>query len=189
MECKEFELELDLHFPKNPTPTDLNRSPGLHVTDIIKDIMDQSGMLSSIGGNSWGPNQLWLAGEVGFMWEEIFSSALKARLPNRIGEIEVDGVIMSPDGLDVEPWELWEYKAVWSSSKRKPVDIWKWMTQVKAYCKGLGTLKVKMAILYLMGDWKGAGPEYRGFEISFTPLEIQENWEMIIGHAERKGWL
>ena len=188
MECEQFELGLDL-FPRRIDYEEFPRSPGLHQSDIIKDIMDKSGMSPSIGGNSWGNTQLEIAGEVGFMWEEILSSAFKSRLPDRIGEIVVDGIAMSPDGLDVEEWALWEYKAVWSSSKRLPIDTWKWMVQCKGYCHGLGVNTVKMAILYLNGDWKGSGPEYRGYRIVYTPLEITENWEMLVGHAKRRGWL
>jgi hypothetical protein len=165
MECVRFELDLDL-FPRRIVSLedgDSIRTPGLHLTDIIKDIMLESGMSQSVSGASWGENQLWMAGEIGFMWEEILSSALKSRLPNRIGEMFLEGVYMSPDGIDVE--------------------------ECKGYCYGVGVEQVKMAILYLNGDWKGSGPEYRGYHIRFTPLEIQENWEMILGHARRKGWL
>ena len=189
MECERFELDLDL-FPRSIESQDLpERSKGLHLTDIIRSIMELSGMNKSIGGNSWGQKQLEVAGEIGFMWEEILSAALKSRLPNRIGEIEIDGIHMSPDGLDVEDWCLWEYKCVWSSSKRQPVDVWKWMSQCMGYSHGLGVTEVKMAILYLNGDWRGSGPEYRGYHIKYTPLEIQENWEMLVNHATRKGWL
>lgn len=185
MECSPFDLDLG-DFPRSPQPP---RTEGVHLTDVIKDIMEKSNMSRSIGGNSWGNQQLWMAGEVGFLWEEMLSNTLKGRLPNRIGELVVDGIAMSPDGLMVEEWALWEFKAVWSSSKRQPVEIWKWMAQCMGYCHGLGVTEVKMAILYLMGDWKGTGPEFRGYHIKFTEMEIRENWEMISGHARRMGWI
>jgi len=191
MECVQFDLELDL-FPHRIVSLDGNddtRTEGLHLTNIIRDIMESSGMSKSVSGASWGNSQLSLAAEVGFIWEEILSSALKSRLPNRIGEIEVGGIYMSPDGLDVEEWCLWEYKAAWASSRRLPTENWKWMAQAKGYCYGLQVEVVRMAILYLNGDWKGGGPEYRGYKITFSPTEIAENWTMLVNHARNRGWL
>jgi hypothetical protein len=151
--------------------------------------MEESGMMKTMSGKGWDEEPLNLAAEVGFMWEEILSMALKARIPNRIGEIKEDGITMSPDGFDVESWTLWEYKAVWSSSRRSPLDNWKWMQQIMGYCYGTGTVVCKMAILYLNGDWKGGGPEYKGFKLTYTEREIEECWNMIVLHARKKGWI
>ena len=185
-----IELGFDL-FPKRPEGEDPIRTKGLHLTDIIQDIMVESGMKKTASGAMWQPDQLNMAGEVGFMWEELLSQVMKNRLPCRMGEVEEDGVIMSPDGVEIDDDGplLSEYKAVWASSSRSPVDNWKWMTQVKAYCRALGVLRVKMYILYLNGNWRGSGPEYRGSMIEFTPSELQENWELITNHAKHKGWL
>jgi hypothetical protein len=190
LNCEPFDLDFDL-FPKRKVENSPIRTEGLHLTDIIRSIMDDSGMLKTVSGNSWKPAQLSMAGEVGFMWEELLSSALKDRLPSRIGEIELGGITMSPDGLGVEENSLFlfEYKAVWASSRRSPMDNWKWMSQIKGYCKGLGVTLVKMYILYLNGDWKGGGPEYKGYLVEFTPLEVEENWFMLVNHAKSKGWL
>jgi hypothetical protein len=46
-----------------------------------------------------------------------------------------------------------------------------------------------MAILYLNGDWKGGGPEYKGFKLTYTEREIEECWNMIVLHARKKGWI
>lgn len=187
-----IDLGFDM-FPKRPEGMDPVRSEGVHLTDIIKDIMIESHIQKTMSGSVWKEDQLHLAGEVGFMWEEILSSALKNRLPCRIGELELDGILLSPDGIEVDEVDgepiLSEYKSVWSSSKREPIDNWKWMAQTKGYCKALGLTKVRMYILYLMGDYKGGGPQYRKCTIEFTELEIEENWEMLVNHARHKGWL
>lgn len=184
------ELGFDL-FPKRAEGVDPVRTNGLHLTDIIRSVMEDSGMQKTASGASWMPKQLSMAAEVGFMWEDLLSGAMKERLPCRIGEIELDGITMSPDGIEMLDDELIlsEFKAVWASNKRLPVDNWKWMSQVKGYCKGLDLLKVKMYILYINGDWKGSGPTYDGFLIEFTQLEIDENWNMLVNHAKHKGWL
>ena len=189
---QDIELGFDL-FPRRPEGEDPVRSTGLHLTDIISDIMTASGMQKTASGANWAPDQLNMAAEVGFMWEEVFSQALKDRLPCRIGEVVCDGVAMSPDGMEMEMESgevvLAEYKVKWASSKRDPTENFKWMAQVKGYCKGLGLTKVRMYVLYVNGDYRGSGPQFKTYAIEFTELEIAENWEMITGHARNRGWL
>jgi hypothetical protein len=180
MECTPFELPLEL-FPPRIDGTDPVRTEGIHLTQITKDIMKREG--------GWDEKALGLSAEIGFMWEEILSNCMKARLPHRIGEIEKDGILMSPDGFDYEEWELWEYKATWKSSKNQPYENWYYMAQVKAYCYAMETDKARMAILYVMGDYKGSGPQYLGYKMRFTDYELIENWEMIVSHARRQGWI
>lgn len=148
-------------------------------------------MQKTASGSMWTQESLELAGEVGFMWEEILSMAMKERLPCRIGEIEKDGIMMSPDGIEMEEnlTVLSEYKAIWASSRRPIEDDWKRMTQVKGYLSGLGLTVVKMYILYINGDWKGDGPQFKGVRIEFTDTEIAETWEMLVNHARSRGWI
>jgi hypothetical protein len=96
---------------------------------------------------------------------------------------------MSPDGFDYDHWELWEYKATWKSCKNQPCENWYYMAQVKAYCYAMETDAARMAILYVMGDYKGGGPQYLGYKLKFTEYELIENWTMIVDHARRKGWI
>lgn len=184
------DLGFDL-FPKRPEGVDPVRTKGIHLTDVIRSLMEDSGMQKTMSGSFWKPDQLNFAGETGFMWEDLLSNVLKDRLPCRLGEVELDGILCSPDGIELEDGNpvLSEYKVVWSSSNRNPADNWKWMAQVKGYCKVLELVKVKMYILYLNGDWKGGGPQYKGFMIEFSQLEIDENWDMLTNHAKSKGWI
>jgi len=99
-----------------------------------------------------------------------------------------------PDGFDVRKWQVEEYKCTWMSTKRTPDQIWRWMAQVKAYCKGIGTHRgeyptVLFRILYLMGDYKNTGPQYRSYLLEFSDLEIEENWDMLVNHARHKAWI
>lgn len=182
MEFSQFDLNLDLTFPRGISP---ERTAGVHLTQIIRSIHEET----TEPKEGWDSRSLWLSGEIGFMWEEILSYALKSRLPNRIGEVEKDGIIMSPDGIDLDMWELWEYKATWKSSKNQPYDNWKWMVQVKAYALALEVCVVKMAVLYVMGDYRGSGPQYIGYRLEFTEYELRENWDLLKSHARRKGWI
>lgn len=73
MICQEFELPFSL-FPKRGVMfEDPIRTEGLHLTDIIKSLMDEAGMMKTVSGKGWDPDPLNLAAETGFMWEELLS--------------------------------------------------------------------------------------------------------------------
>ena len=166
--------EIVEEFPRVEGPP---RSKGLHVSDIIRDMVPH---------NTW-ENNLFM--EVGFIWERALSLAFGEELANRPGEIVKDGIAMSPDGMDWENWVLEEYKSTWKSSRHLPVDNEYWMRQTQAYCLALGTCVVRMRILYVMGNYAGSGPQYKVYEIHFTSRELEENWQAILNHARHKSWL
>ena len=192
MEAQLLELDLPiLGTGNNP------RSPGLHLTDIIRDLMVVSGM--DQGNQSWSRQPTMNTGfvweEVLFSkWEEILSPAF-AKLLGRAcswyntGELQFDGIYMTPDGIDVAgtPWTLQEAKCTWKSTKKPPTENWRYMVQAKAYCTALGIDRVMFHILYLMGDYKGSGPQYHPWLITFTPEELHENFEMLKNHMEYMG--
>lgn len=154
----------------------------LHLSDIYGDLEKELFPIKNTG------NRLWA--EVGFLFEEALSFAFRNRLGKRIGEIELDGVVCSPDGIDFENWILEEYKATWKSSRRCPTENWRWMIQLKGYLKVMHMTQAKMRILYLNGNYRDKfGPQYKEFTLDFTQSEIDVNWSMLINHAKRKGWL
>ena len=112
-------------------------------------------------------------------------------MPNRIGEVIKDGIIMSPDGLGVDPdgdvsgVNLEEYKLTWKSIKSHPKDNWNYMTQIQCYLNGVGLNCCIMRIIYIMGDYKGSGPVYKKFVFEFDDYELEENWQMILNHRDR----
>lgn len=163
------------HDPKRP-----------HLTSIISYIEDtiRSG---GYGKKRAGFKDLSATMEVGFLWEEVLSMAYAKRYTQlHTKEIEEDGIIMSPDGYGPDPlgssMVLEEYKSTWRSSRRDPLDEWKWMTQVKAYCYAMGLNTAVMRILYIVGDWKGSGPEHIVARIEFSNEELEDNWKMIVAH-------
>lgn len=170
----------DCAIPRIETP----RTAGLHLSDVIHDIATTSGIDHYKRGN--GTN---LRMEMGFLWEDVLSLALKDRLPNRLGEIRKDGILMSPDGLNVEEWELCEYKCTWKSSRSDPLDNWRWCTQILGYHSGLGTNVCNLKVLYINGDYRDSGPQFFQYRLYATDPEIEENWQMIINHARSRGWI
>jgi len=179
---------MELKLIKEPLPlmgSGVERSEGLHVTDIIRDL-DQK------FGKKYPDDERWnleLAAELGFMFENYIESLLTDAV--RPGEIELDGIILSPDGILFERGKviLLEYKFTWKSARKTPEDVWKWMAQLKAYCKALGVVEARMYIMYVNGDWKTEMPQLPRYDITFTQLEIDENWQMLVNNAKSKGWL
>ena len=177
-------VNTDFILPKSKTLVE--RGSGLHLSQIISSLANESG-LDGFGEHSGGPT---LRMEVGFLWEDLLTLVLKERLPQRMGEIVRDGVIMSPDGVGWgDAWELAEYKATWKSSKNSPTDNWRWMTQIRSYLAAVEADICNLFVLYVMGDYRDSGPQAFHYRISFTQRELEENWAMITRHARNKGWL
>jgi hypothetical protein len=182
------EIRIPVPQPGSGLPRSDARETGkIHVSDVIRYIMAVSGMEKNAA--EWAIKPLTLAGEMGFMWEDILSTAYAERCGIRPGEFERDGLVLSPDGLGEDPYAEgcladYEYKCTWKSVKHYPDDNWYWMTQFKAYAHAMETETVILFALYLFGDWRGSGPLDKQFRIIFTPSELEENWSMILKHAE-----
>jgi len=170
------------------------RSEGLHVSKIIHDLADELGFGNkpSKSSRSIDESMLNKMGEIGFMWEDVLSRVFGDRLGDRPGEIEDDGIIMSPDGINVDDGGdliLEEYKFTWRSDRRLPMENWVWMAQTKAYCRAIGATAVVFRVLYCCGDYTPPFPKYYEYKITFTYRDLEENWSMILNHARGKGWL
>jgi len=127
--------------------------------------------------------------EKGYLWERVLSRSLGKRAPKRIGEIELDGIILTPDGVTdngLPPYIiiLEEDKCTLTSAAKPVTDNWKWMMQVKGYCKALSALKCIMRVFYLRGDYTNGTPSYGVFELIFTQGELDENWQAVLNHAK-----
>ena len=176
------------------------RPPGLHVSDIYSDI-DRT-----LNGE---PEHWENAAEPGFLWEDVFSKAwsdkaVKRGLIFRPDPFQVDGVWVSPDGVEAD-WiprvghpdygslgnlVLVEYKFTWKSSNNKPEDNWKWMTQIKAYLCALDLRIAHLHVFYCNGDYRqNRRPKYQGYRFTFEEDELLENWQMLLNHARSRGWL
>lgn len=168
------------------------RTPGLHESDVIHWIDDKLGI--SRKNKSPIDTDLWeQAGPIGFLWEDLFSSMLASRAV--VGkdlirglELDCDGILMSPDGVDVVAddglGEGWEFKFTWMSSNTLPHDVWRWMAQIKNYAKATGIMTWNMAVLYCCGTYRPPAPVLVGERITFTAQDIEENWRMMMNAIE-----
>lgn len=168
------------------------RSPGLHLSDILEDIEQALNPRDyDSEGRDWDPYR-----KMGFVWERVLGKAMAGCGINLIapGEIEKDGIIMSPDRLDPDPWALEEWKATWKSYNRvKQHGIEgafpRWIWQKKSYCYALGCDTSRLRAFFVNGDYRGSGPLDPAWEFEFTDRELKENWDMITNHAKSRGWL
>lgn len=170
-------------------PEDTSRPPGLHVSHIIKDICQH------LNPKVYGQPMDIPKVTMGLAFDEVLAKAIASGATGafRPPPIKMDGIWLSPDGVDPNIWAVEEFKLTWYSAKKQfPTDevYWPWLVQVKAYCRALETRLAKFLILYINGDYAPPKPwEPKPFGIEFTELEIEENWAMLVNHAKARGWL
>lgn len=113
------------------------------------------------------------------------------------GKVYPGGFWVSPDMVDpTQPTPTWvvrEFKLTWYSAKKElPLDevYFPWVSQIKIYCKALGTKYAILTVLFINGDYAPPRPQKpvsRG--LVFTDLELEENFQMLVNHAIARGWL
>ena len=119
--------------------------------------------------------------EKGFLWEVALSRAFGEKAARRPGELELDGIICSPDGIGVDRAGnplVEEYKCTAKSEHTSPADMWTWVMQAKGYCKVARATTCVFRVLHL-----AFVPVYKPWELTFTQKEIDENWETVVIHA------
>lgn len=168
------------------------RTPGVHLSDVIRSILATT-----------DPGKYGTSGPIdprytdpGFTFERVMETAWTSRLRNvvRPGEFTHDGIICSPDGIDLsDPHrpELVEMKLTDMSSVDCPIDpkFRKWLWQMGAYCHVCGLTSARLHALFLRGDYKKERRVYGVWRIQWTYEELASVWLMITGHAREKGWI
>lgn len=201
------EIFVSLTLPPPATP----RSEGVHVSNIIRCIATEMGILKK----EWAEEIrltdvreitdpiVILRMSIGLAWESWY-------IPQILGpkgvidhpqELCIDGIYASPDAESVDSviitngsprWEqiVHEVKATYKSSKQDGRDRdmtkeWMWLTQIKAYCKGLGTRFARLHVLYICGDYSyPIRPILKEYAIEFEQEEIDRSWELLLDYAK-----
>jgi len=206
VEAKQIEIEfrdLDRLVPKTRVYTG-PRSNGVHLSGVIKYVLEAAGLLSADDLGDIMP----LCMCVGLAWEA-FIVQLWPELVWQPGEYCLDGVYGSPDGYtkpclspisrieDIPLIEdclpvLEEVKATYMSrlekterkGERPPprniLSMKRWIMQLAGYCKMMGLLEARLHVLWIMGDYRGSGPQYFTYHIRFTQAEIDRMWTNMI---------
>lgn len=110
----------------------------------------------------------------------------------------LDGVYGTPDFIDLDPnslayddhdFSVEECKCTWMSARNDIYSekFWKYKVQLMAYCKMLGTCLGHLHVLFVNGEYeKGVlgTPIYRVWRAEFTQRQLDQNWNMLMKHAE-----
>lgn len=163
-----------------------DRSPGIHVSDVIRDLCLQLGHFKVKDGNVLDP--AWA--ELGSALEYAIVQRFDLEYPGRYvqpGELERDGLYGTPDLVNVDDWSIEEIKLAWMSSNHAPDSdkFWRYWVQVKAYCWMIESEIGRLHVCHVNGDYRSPGPVYRAWEQRFTEAELAENWAMLLTRAER----
>lgn len=179
-------------------PRDPNRSPGLHVSTVIRDLALQAGYLDRKYEEKdidEDPELVLL----GMAWETEILKQHPEIMPHP-GEFVVDGIAMSPDGVSESehyPFDLHEIKLT-KKSCPKTVNLimsvpkwWMYITQIKCYLRALESRQaylhvgfVNSGYQFMRGDMTGKMMDYKIYDIHFTAEEIRDNWTMIRNHVK-----
>lgn len=124
---------------------------------------------------------------MGWAFEDIVRRSLRNALAGMYGdvymnpgEIEQDGIIGTPDDLNLEFMAVEELKATWRSSRRNlETDFWSWMVQMKAYCFMLRLREARLRTFFVNGNYRESGPQFKQWHIEFTDKELEDNWKML----------
>ena len=158
------------------------RSGGIHVSSVIRHISKQIGRQKE---NTFTEADLDKFALVGRLWEAQLAAAMfQPPRYERIGEIEKDGIIGSPDAIDTVDWAVMEFKVTWKSAKRDIAEFHNYWRQIKAYCAMVGCVRAKLAVFYVCGNYSPPVPIAREYSVIFTPAELNDNWAMLQREAQ-----
>jgi hypothetical protein len=106
------------------------------------------------------------------------------------GEMNLDGVHGTPDGLDCD-LVLHEFKLTYKSCKNPIQENKLWMWQACGYLKMLqaryrssSLATVVFHPVYLRGDYQGIDPVYRPESVTFEQGEIDSVWDMVLRNKD-----
>jgi len=179
-------------------PFNSTRSTGrVHLTDIIRDMAASIGK-SKGDGSTTDEDLNWYASG-GWLWERIWDAAHREAVADGSvycpGEIELDGIVGTPDRVRIEndgALTLVELKCRWQSAYKfdsLEKNYFQELTQIMSYCRMVGADRAELCVFFVAGNWRPPVPMARAVGLEFTERELAENWEMVRGHAQRKGWL
>lgn len=174
------------------------RTEGTHISEIIRDIQNKvthKGKRKPFAElSNEERKRMGNYTSMGWAFERIIEAALRevwlgylgrdAEKFSKVGELHLDGLTGTPDGIDLPDWSIVEFKATWRSSRR-PIesDFVSWLWQIKAYCKMATTRTAQLYVFFVNGDYRESGPQLKAFALSFTAQEIEDNWTMLRTHA------
>lgn len=163
--------------------------PARHVSAIIRSLCLRLGHFGDTG-----PITDFTRVELGSAFENAVAAGLARRYAladSRYvvpGELELDGLIGTPDLLDTVDLRVIEIKLTWISSRHdaESEKFWKYWVQAKAYCHMMDWREAELHIGHISGNYKDQrSPIYNVWHDTFSNKELNENWRMLISHGEQ----
>jgi hypothetical protein len=152
------------------------RSSGVHVSGVIKYVLQTSGFLNKEDATDDCP---WCIA-VGVAMENYLVGLWPPELIWQPGEQNLDGIYASPDGITGA--QLEEFKATWKSQHTRP-DITKeriWMWQMAAYCKMMGLTRARLHVFWMNGNYRPPFPKYVTYTLQYSQQELDRFWANVI---------
>lgn len=167
-------------------PIDNTRSTGLHLSSVLRDLALRSGVLDQQYAEQGNLDENIIL-HVGLAVEDYLAKCQHPEICYHPGELHLDGIAMSPDGItlidsedladkfqvELDTWVLSEFKVTRKSSRdfkeslrlrAKKVLLWLWQVQAYRYamnkrCEaGLECYIARLHIFFLNGDYSREGP-------------------------------
>lgn len=165
----------------------VDRSPGIHITDIINDIAVRLG--------HYKPSPLNMARlQLGQAFEWAIIERLRRHDPQRyvrIPEQQKDGVFVTLDALDRHLWAPIEVKATWKSVLNTAAEIesstayWNRRTQLCAQAAVMRSETGILPVLSINGNNRDdRAPAYREWQEEWSRREVQGNWDKLLAHRD-----
>lgn len=175
------------------------RSPGLHMSDLIRAAAIDAGLfeaddvLAELPQGQKFPQPAINRMCAGLAWEEWLARRYAGKITFHPGEVVLDGVAGSPDGVQIG-WNgllyIHEFKFTWKSTNKPTTRCWYWVSQIQAYLLAAQTMGWQIGGAYLhtyhvMGDYRGSGPVYRVMYLEFAQTELAENWAALLQYKDK----
>ena len=180
------------------------RSEGLHVSNIIRCLAMESGILRPEWCDELSLSDVRtitdpiaiLRINIGLAWEEHYIPMLR-NVVDHPEELKLDGVYMSRDGESVSViitpkgpqvrHTVHEVKATYKSTNTVG-DLSSekiWMMQIMAYLKASATRYAHFHVLFLCGDYsRPITPRMEVWELEFEQEELDDNWQLLTGYRD-----
>ena len=172
----------------------VRRSPGIHVSDVIRSIenaVTKPGQRKAFEDLTEAERRrmgAYIHG--GFAWEEVIRRAVVDMYTGAQGrfispgELCCDGLIGTPDWYDTEDDCIEEFKCTWRSSRRDiESEFRSWWWQMMAYCYMADTKGARLRVFFVNGDYKDSGPQIKQWQAVFNDEELERNWRMLTQYA------
>lgn len=206
-------MQVEILTPAIASPTGLPRSHGIHVSAVIRTIavmnktlkpeyVESLDLIDRSGEDFWEKIDpvAKLRMSMGLAWEHYYINNQLPDVVHQPGEMCIEGIYMTHDGEGLETvlsergedrmvLALHEVKLTyksWNTVKNLSAQ-WMWLAQMKAYCKGLETLRAHLHVLCVAGDYSyPITPLARIFDVTFTQAEIDENWDILTSYVRHR---